>query len=82
MKRSDEQYMTNFAHYKTLFTMEKDKSMNRIYFLTNDKEEWFIDVVTATKRSGKISLREIILKPQIKRWTEYYEENGYHLTKD
>ena len=71
-------HIDDFKDYKIIKTWEKPRSPIRRIWLTNDPEEWFIDIIHVLKKSGKVKDTEgWITAKDIKNWTHWYKSLGW-----
>jgi len=68
----------NYKNYKVIKTWEKPRSPIRRVWLTNDPDEWLIDVLHVLKKSGKIRESEgWITAKEMDNWAHWYKSLGW-----
>jgi hypothetical protein len=76
-EKKKERYISDFEGFKILKIMEKQKSIFRVEFRTDDPEEELVDVLKYRKKSGAVTERNIIMDTQVERWTQIYKNEGF-----
>jgi len=69
--------ISDFSAYKKLLRFEKERSPHTLVFLTNDPEEWFINVIHYRTKSGVITRDDYIIAKDIPDWIKWYEGMGW-----
>jgi len=69
--------ISEFKSYKLLHTLAKDKSNYKIAFMTNDKDNWFIEVIHYAGKNGNISNISTIIKQDMDTWLSFMISNGW-----
>lgn len=69
--------ISQYDNYKELFTLKRNRSGSRMLFCTNDKAEWFIDVIEYKSKSGEISDSYTIIKSDLEKFRKFNEKNGW-----
>lgn len=64
--------------YKVLQVLYSE-GHNEVSFITNDEDEWLIDVYKYTKKNKKIIEHNLILYKDIDRWIEIYKKEGFKI---
>jgi hypothetical protein len=75
-KEKVKENIKDYSHFNQLFTMTKEKSMFSVLFCT-DKDDFLVYVMRYRNKSGVISEQSIVLQPDIPRWIEIYEKEGF-----
>ena len=65
--------------FKRLHKLTKPRSPQVVEFMTDDPDEWFIDVVRYRRKSGVIVEYLLILKKELKEYLEREQRYGWVL---
>ena len=66
-----------YSHFKTICTMTKAKSPCTVKICYDSDDDYIIYVIKYKTKSGMISESYIVLQPEIARWIEIYEQEGF-----
>ena len=69
--------ISDFSAYKELLRFKKERSPHTLVFLTNDPEEWFIDVIHYRTKSGVVTRDDYIIDKDKSNWIKWHEEMGW-----
>jgi len=70
--------ISNYSKHKILVAMTKPRSAFSIYFTIEDpNDDWLINVVKFKTKTGEITFECMIIKPDLERRVESYEEDGF-----
>lgn len=69
--------ISDFSSYKELAKFKKEKSYQTLVFLTNDPEEWLIDVIYYRTKSGVVTHESCIIAKDMPDWIKWQERIGW-----
>jgi len=72
--------LSSLIGYKTLQTLYNE-GPHEVVFMTNDPDEWIVEVIKYTKKNGIIIEQNTIIKKDMNRWIEIYKDENFTLTK-
>jgi len=79
-KKVEEKVIKNiseFSDYKEIAKFEKPRSPRTLVFLTNDPDEWFIDIIYYKTKSGIVTTEEYIIAKDLPDWIRWKEGLGW-----
>jgi hypothetical protein len=72
--------MQNIKHYKTnklIYTLQKPKSKNLVSFYYDKEDNWFIDIVEYSNKTGDIKNTSTIVQSTLEQTVNFYKGHGY-----
>lgn len=59
------------------FILEKSRSRQRIEVITDDNDDWFIDIRWVEKKTSKIVRSHCIIRKNLEMWMKSLENEGW-----
>jgi len=80
-KKQITENIKDYSNYKILCTLTKPKSHNSKILIEDNKNSWFIYVISYNKKSGDIKNNEIIIKSDYDGWIKFLQNLGWIIDK-
>ena len=81
-KEKPKYFPTDYSNHKIVKQFRKHRSPRTRLFLTNDPDEWFIDVVEIKTKTGEVTDDEgWIIEKDLDTWTSWYNGLGWEEEK-
>lgn len=71
-------YPTDYPKHKIVKSFSKSRSPRTLLFITNDKDEWFIEVIEIKTKTGEVANREgTIIAKDMPHWIKWLDGIGW-----
>ena len=71
------EHISEYERCKVLVEMTKEKSIFTVKIFENELDEFLIHPVRYRTKSGLVSESFIVLAPELGRWVQIYEKEGF-----
>jgi hypothetical protein len=73
-KKPTTYFPKDYPDFKIIKKFKKGRSPRTRLFITNDPDEWFIDVIEIKTKSGEVTDEEgWVIRKDLDDWTEWYK---------
>ena len=74
-------FPADYQGYNILNVFKKDNARTGRAFVTNDPDEWFVDVLYYNLKDGKVKEIETIIAKDIPYWITWFKNLGWNEEK-